>query len=99
VRLTVRPVARARPREEAHRLSHGVPRVSWRAGELVSRFEDHALWFPLPEVDHTSVIYITQHSRLKMASTLLDDTAPRPAWCLPGLRPLLRTPERSLSIL
>ena len=29
-------------------------------GELVSRFEDHSLWFPLPELDHTSVIYITQ---------------------------------------
>jgi len=30
-------------------------------GELVSRFEDHTLWFPLPEVDHTSVIFITQN--------------------------------------
>ena len=29
-------------------------------GELVSRFQDHSLWFPLPELDHTSVIYITQ---------------------------------------
>ena len=29
-------------------------------GELVSRFEDHSLWFPLAELDHTSVIYITQ---------------------------------------
>ena len=57
--------------------------VAHSAGELVSRFEDHALWcpatpcpcaaavhtrhtllshrFPLPEIDHTSVIYITQN--------------------------------------
>ena len=29
-------------------------------GELINEFEDHNLCFPIPDIDHTSVIYITQ---------------------------------------
>ena len=29
-------------------------------GELISTFEDHKLCFPIPDIDHTSVIFITQ---------------------------------------
>ena len=54
--------------EQARRLGPGSPLPSRcvcaaprRTGELVSRFEDHTLWFPLPELDHTSVIFITQN--------------------------------------
>lgn len=29
-------------------------------GEMLHTFQDHALCFPIPDIDHTSVIYITQ---------------------------------------
>ena len=53
----------ARARAAAPRSCRNLPPYPvWNfRGELVSRFEDHALWFPLPEIDHTSVIYITQN--------------------------------------
>ena len=34
------------------------------------------------------------HSRFKAPSALFDNSAHLPAWCRPGLRLLLRTPER-----
>lgn len=36
-------------------------------GELVSSFDDHRLWLPLPDIDHTSVIYITQSQDVIMS--------------------------------
>jgi hypothetical protein len=36
-------------------------------GELLTRFEDHTLWFPAAAEDHTSVIYITEKQDLVKA--------------------------------
>lgn len=49
-------------------------------GELVSTFDDHALWFPLPEIDHTSVIYITQSQDviISLCEDHPDRCAPHP---------------------
>jgi hypothetical protein len=33
-------------------------------GQLLSRFEDHKLWFPAAAEDHTSVIYISMNQDL-----------------------------------
>jgi hypothetical protein len=42
--------------------------VLWNLnGEVLSRFEDHTLWFPAAAEDHTSVIYITEKQDLVRA--------------------------------
>ena len=53
--------------------------ASWHTGELVSRFEDHALWFPLPEIDHTSVIFITQNQDVILSLCEESDRRPAPS--------------------
>ena len=76
-----RPPARLGPR--AHLRSRNPLRsracgaTAHGTGELVSRFEDHTLWFPLPEVDHTSVIFITQSQDVILS--LCEESARRRA--------------------
>ena len=63
---------------------------------MSQRGEEFARWWRLaqPVVEAAG-----PGSWVRRPSTLRDDTPHLPAWCLLGLRPLLRTPEHRLSCL
>lgn len=46
-------------------------------GEMLASFDDHRLYFPIPDVDHTSVIYITQSQETIIS--LCEDPPPTAA--------------------
>ena len=46
-------------------------------GEMLASFDDHRLYFPIPDVDYTSVIYITQSQETIIS--LCEDPPPTAA--------------------